>query len=744
MRVLCISLVSLGALIMLLSIFRYCKALANLKSRMKADKLFGERIYAVCLLMMAFFLVGYIICIAGFSSGAAPDMQALLIACIFFFGAVFVFAMIMMMQRMFSAMIDNSDLTVAREVAEHSNKAKSTFLSNMSHEIRTPMNAILGITEIQLQRGALEPGVKEAFEKIYSSGDLLLGIINDILDLSKIEAGKLELNIDKYDTASLINDTAQLNMMRIAGKPIDFELFADENIPASLEGDELRVKQILNNILSNAFKYTAEGAVKFAVYPEGAGDDESITLVFSVSDTGQGMTKEEVSKLFEMYSQFNRDANRTTEGTGLGMNITRNLIDMMNGSIDVESEPGKGSVFTVRLPQRKTGAGVLGKDLADNLKKSDVAGVMQMKRVQISRAYMPYGSVLVVDDVETNIYVAKGLLAPYGLNVDSADSGYAAIEKIEQGSEYDIVFMDHMMPNMDGIEATKIIRELGYTKPIVALTANAIAGQAEIFLDSGFDDFISKPIDIRQLNFVLNRLVRDKQPPEVREAAQAKKSGADAFIADTFVEYTIGASAGENAGEGKSHDNWEKPELDPELAEIFARDVGKSLAALGAVCEKGDYSSEETLKSYIIHVHGMKSVLANVGEHVLSERARMLEAAGREGDTTLVEAQTPAFLADLRAFAAELVPMPDASDEDNGAAQGEEDRVFLSEMLSVIKSACEEYDEHAAREALMELKKTTWSKQIRDILDPIAEQLLHSDFDEIIESIEEYILPPDP
>ena len=719
MRALCISLVATGAIIMLFSIFKYCKALINLKASMKSKRLFGDWIYAVCLIMMLFFLVGYVICLAGFTTQDAPDMQDLLIACIFFCGAIFVFAMIVMIRRMFSAMIENSNLTVAREVAEQSNKAKSDFLSNMSHEIRTPMNAILGITEIQLLGETLDPGVKEAFDKIYTSGDMLLGIINDILDLSKIEAGKLELIIDKYDVASLINDTAQLNMMRIAGKPIKFELNASEDIPSALEGDELRVKQILNNLLSNAFKYTAEGTVRLSVYPEAGSDPGHITLVLCVSDTGQGMTQEQIGKLFDEYSQFNLEANKTTEGTGLGMSITRNLIHMMDGSINVESEPGKGSVFTVRLTQRLTGSEVLGRDLAENLEKFNVAGTMQMKRVQITREYMPYGKVLVVDDVETNIYVAKGLMAPYGLEVDAADSGYAAIDIVKQGREYDIVFMDHMMPKLDGIETTKIIRELGYASPIVALTANAIAGQAEVFFESGFDDFISKPIDIRQLNIVLNRLIRDKQPPEVLEAARSQKAGAEAAQAPL-------------ADKGK-------PEVDPMIAGIFARDAERSLAVLREICDQGAYDRQEDLRTYIINTHGMKSALANVGETGLSEHAARLEAAGREGDVALMQDETPAFLVALRAFVDAIAPKPDDSGRDDSGEPTEEALEFLSSKLRTIRSACEEYDEVTAETALSQLRDNAWPRQTRELLEVIAEHLLHSDFDEVVKAVNEHI-----
>jgi CheY-like chemotaxis protein len=235
------------------------------------------------------------------------------------------------------------------------------------------------------------------------------------------------------------------------------------------------------------------------------------------------MTQDQIQKLFDEYSRFNLQTNRVTEGTGLGMSITKNLIELMDGSITVESEPGKGSTFTVHIPQGIAGSGVLGAEVVENLRQLRFTSILQMKKAQaaqIVREPMPYGKILIVDDVETNLYVAKGLMAPYGLSIDTVESGYETIDKIKAGKVYDIIFMDHMMPRMDGIEATREIRKMGYTQPIIALTANAMAGQAEIFLMNGFDDFISKPIDLRQLNMALNKHIRDKQPPEVLEAAR--------------------------------------------------------------------------------------------------------------------------------------------------------------------------------------------------------------------------------
>ena len=619
------------------------------------------------------------------------------------------------------------DLEKAVEEANAASRAKSNFLSAMSHEIRTPMNAILGITEIQLQNETIDSGLRESLDKIYVSGDMLLGIINDILDLSKIESGKLELLIDNYEIASLISDTTQLNIMRIGSKPIEFELQVDEHLPSKVLGDELRVKQILNNILSNAFKYTAAGKVKLTVAaepePEGENGGGNVTLVITVSDTGQGMTKEQVDKLFDEYTRFNLEANRATEGTGLGMNITKNLLNLMNGKIFVESEPGKGSAFTVRIPQGRGGPNVLGREIAENLQQFRSSNRAQMKRVQVTRESMPYGSVLIVDDVETNIYVAKGLMMPYDLKIDSADSGYAAIEKIKSGSTYDIVFMDHMMPKMDGVETTKILRSMGYKGSIVALTANAVIGQADLFLNNGFDDFISKPIDIRQLNSVLNKLIRDKQPADVIGAARQSETRQNAREQKKDMAQTP-ESASQNP-------------VSAQIAAAFARDALKAMAELESTVKKGKDLDAGDMRIYTIHVHGMKSALANIGMGELSAAAFELETAGRNGDIETVSDKTPAFLESLRRIVDGItVTVNTGNEELCGAETEDEDLPFLRGKLIALRAACEVYDKKTARSIIAELKEKTWSEATGNLLEKASGQLLHSDFDEVINAVD--------
>jgi signal transduction histidine kinase/ActR/RegA family two-component response regulator len=405
--------------------------------------------------------------------------------------------------------VDITSLVESRQAAEAATRTKSEFLAAMSHEIRTPLNAIIGIAQIQLQKENLPDEYATALEKINVSGDSLLNIINDILDLSKIETGRMELYPGEYDVAKLINDAVQLNIVRIGSNPIEFTLDIDENLPSKLYGDELRLKQVLNNLLSNAIKYTKEGQVKLSVSHVSVGGD--VILRFVIRDTGQGMKKEDREKLFSQYRRFNADVNRATEGTGLGLSITKRLIAMMEGTIAVESEYGKGSMFIVTAKQRAVECPPIGAEVADKLRNFTFTNDWQAVALEIKKEPMPYGSVLVVDDVDTNLYVAKGLLSPYKLKIETAESGFEAIEQIENGNVYDIIFMDHMMPKMDGIEATQILRERGYKGTIVALTANALVGSDKMFAQHGFDGFISKPIDIRRLNEVLNQFIRDRR-----------------------------------------------------------------------------------------------------------------------------------------------------------------------------------------------------------------------------------------
>jgi signal transduction histidine kinase/CheY-like chemotaxis protein len=421
--------------------------------------------------------------------------------------------------------------------SEAANLSKSRFLANMSHEIRTPLNAIIGLSDIELQKEIPE-GTRSSLEKIYSSGSNLLAIINDILDLSKIESGAFQIVTSDFQTAQFLADAIQQNIVRIGVKNIVFSLVIDGSFPRTLRGDELRIRQILTNILSNAFKYTREGRVTLACACPEPGRDGIAECSFTVADTGQGIRSEDLPRLFRDYAQLDAKANRNIEGTGLGLSITSSLLKLMGGSISIESEYGKGSSFTVTIPLGVPGPERLGDELAADLAAGRFGKAAGRSKKDFVRTVLPKGRrVLVVDDLDVNLLVAKGLLKHYGLRIDTAVSGAEAVDKVRaaesapESARYDIIFMDHMMPVMDGIEATRLIRanlESEYAKsvPIIALTANALAGSREMFLRNGFSSFISKPIDLMQLDEELARWI--KAGPSEPAAARGAESPAGA------------------------------------------------------------------------------------------------------------------------------------------------------------------------------------------------------------------------
>jgi signal transduction histidine kinase/ABC-type amino acid transport substrate-binding protein/ActR/RegA family two-component response regulator len=400
------------------------------------------------------------------------------------------------------------DLETAVNDAQNANIAKSRFIATMSHEMRTPMNAVVGLTDLMLEED-IPSVVKENLKKISIAGKTLTGIINDILDISKIETSKLELLPKRYDMASLLNDIIVLNITRIGEKPISLNLDIDKNLPCVISGDELRVKQIINNLLSNAFKYTQQGTVTLGVRCERAGDMD-VWLSIYVSDTGIGISPENIEKLFSNYNQVDTEANRKVDGTGLGLSITKRLVERMEGEISVASEFGKGSTFRVRIRQGFVIDIPLSPITLKNLAGFKYMEKQKLRNEKLIRPDLSHARVLVVDDMQTNLDVVASMLRKYKISVDCVTSGQDAINHINAGEPvYHIIFMDHMMPEMDGIETAERIRLIGteYAQqiPIIALTANAAVGNEKMFLENGFQAFLPKPVNIMELDSVVRK-----------------------------------------------------------------------------------------------------------------------------------------------------------------------------------------------------------------------------------------------
>ncbi|MCL2228139.1 MAG: ATP-binding protein, partial [Oscillospiraceae bacterium] len=593
-----------------------------------------------------------------------------------------------------------AELVDALNNEQAANRANKQFLTKMSHEIRTPLNAVLGIAEIQLQKSVNPPEMEEAFSRIHRSASMLRSLIDDILDLAKVEAEKMEIFSNAYELVSLIVDTVQLNLMNIGSKRIEFSLKVEDELPSSLIGDELRIKQILNNLLSNAFKYTLEGTVSLSFSMESAPEFDDVVMTICVSDSGRGMTDEQIDKLFDSgFKRFNVEDNRQIEGVGLGMSITHSLVKMMRGSISVKSKKGRGSSFTVKIPQKRQGNAVLGKEVVESLENLELTQRSLDKIAKLKNEPMPYGRVLVVDDVESNLYVIKGFLVLYKISVETVSSGYAAIEKVAAGEIYDIIFMDHMMPGMDGFETVRIIRDMGYGYPIVALTANAIKGASEMFLSKGFDGFISKPIDITLLNDHLLHYIKDKQSPEVIEAARLEGS--------------------EVEGLDDSMQN---------LVRSFLLDAEKAVKTLESLAQVQELN-DDALKSIVIQAHAMKSALHNIGCKELSEEAYALEKMNPAAtDMQIIKARTEQFLNGLQELVSELAQKI-APDEYSNCDAADDDPELLREKLTAIAQACDSFDYDAASNVLDELKKQC-SKKIGELLRDIETYLISGGFEE--------------
>jgi len=607
-------------------------------------------------------------------------------------GTVILGLLVMLVFNFLILMLYNRKLAETAEAANQANEAKSHFLSTMSHDIRTPMNAIMGLNEMVL-RESNEEEIITYSESIRNAGKTLLGIINDILDFSKIEAGKMELiNVD-YSFVSMLNDLTNMVQGKAEDKGIAFNLDIDRNIPMILHGDEIRIKQVITNILSNAVKYTKEGSITFkAGFQKIEDNPDSIRLMISISDTGIGIRPEDMKRLFLAFERIEEKRNRNIEGTGLGMSIAQSFLHMMGSRMEVESEYGKGSTFSFTLIQEVKSWNPIG-DYMEAFKRS----VSERKKYRES-FIAPHARLLVVDDTPVNLSVFKSLLKRTQVQIDTAGSGDECIS-LYKSRYYDVIFLDHMMPDKDGIETLKEMKEItdvpNPKTPIVCLTANAISGMREMYINEGFDDYLTKPIDAERLEMILLQ-----------------------YIPKDKIEAPSDGEVGEEAGnEGDNEGDYCVPEfifklddIDVNSGVIYCGSRESYMNTLRMYLDSAPKNEEDIenywnlrdLKNLTIKFHTLKSTSRLIGALKLGDFAGQLERAGESGDADTIEKEIGKLLSEYRKLVRKLEPLNETENDktenaatENGAER--DDRPLISEQdmekaYAELNRFCVEFD----------------------------------------------------
>ena len=594
------------------------------------------------------------------------------------------------------------------------NEAKSAFLSNMSHEIRTPINAVLGMNEMIL-RESDDPEILSYSENIKTAGNTLLGLINDILDLSKIEAGKIEIIPVDYDLSELIGSLVNMISVRTEAKGLELKLDIDKTMPKMLNGDEVRIKQVITNILTNAVKYTEKGSVTLKINGEGLlHDPDRVVLKVTVSDTGIGIKEEDMKKLFSKFERIEEKRNRNIEGTGLGMNITKNLLEMMGSELHVESIYGRGSTFSFLLEQNVAAWDELG-----DFRQSQKEELKKHKKYK-ERLFAPDAKILVVDDYDMNLAVFKSLLKQTKIRVDTADSGIEGLKKTLE-TKYDLLFFDHMMPGKDGIETLKELKEMSgnpnISVPVICLTANAISGAREQYISAGFNDYLTKPVDpVKLEEMLIEYLPKEKISADESEEKTEEENELLPLMDQDII----------NIDEGIYFSG--SKEMYIKILKKFYDSIDDRLGAIDGLYSDRNYSD------YTIKVHALKSSLKMIGAKGLGEEAQALEDAGKNGDPEYIEMHHDEFRGKVLNLKEILKNTAVKGDKGQGEFP-EADEIIMAGVFEEIRHAAEDMDSNRLDSIFDEMKIYRIPEENRELYNRLKEAAHEFDYEAILKEL---------
>lgn len=617
------------------------------------------------------------------------------------------------------------------EVLKAKSEAKTAFLTNMSHEIRTPINSILGFNEMTLRECKDENIIRYA-KNIDVSGRTLLSLVNDILDFSRIEAGKLDIVNADYALDSMISDVVSIILPRAEEKKLTFKVNVDPKIPNALVGDERRIKQCALNLLTNAVKYTHKGSVEMDVLFEKYSEDE-IFLTITVTDTGIGIKPENINKMFEAFERIEERRNRDIEGTGLGMKIVQQLLGKMGTYLDVQSEYGKGSRFSFSVEQHVANEAEIG-DFTERYKQT-----LSKHENYIEKFTAPNAHLLVVDDVEINLTVVKSLLKNTLVKIECATSGRQAIDLVRQ-TKYDVIFLDHRMPDLDGVETFQMMKamkdNLNKDVPVIALTANAIAGAREMFLKVGFKDYITKPIDASLMEKMLikylpqNLVHITKREKEASISSAAQSAHGTSFLSDyRLVEGADADEALKNCGDEETFKS---------VVHNYYKDIESNAKKIEQFADSWD------IKNYTVKVHALKSSSRLVGIMELSKMAEHLEECGDKvlkGETNAgeeIKTKTPALLSLYRSYKKRLESVVPKENNEKDGANGTAKKVMSCDdaknALLSLRECAEAYDFESADRILEMIKKYDIPKDKKEIFDKVETAIRNADTKAVMEA----------